>query len=73
MENLFCDRDISNKFDLKGSERNRMVDPTNQNNQNGEIVLLDENLIQSKFLCVFLEPLLFSIERRGLNQKKKNL
>lgn len=48
MENLFCDRDISNKFDLKGSERNRMVDPSNQNNQNGEIVLLDENLIQSK-------------------------
>lgn len=50
MENLFCDRDISNKFDLKGSERNRMVDPSNQNNQNGEIVLLDENLIQSKYI-----------------------
>lgn len=43
MENLFCDRDIDNKFDLKGSERNRLVDT---NNQNGEIVLLDENLIQ---------------------------
>lgn len=53
MENLFCDRDISNKFDLKGSERNRMVDPTNQNNQNGEIVLLDENLIQSEFSCLY--------------------
>ncbi|ALC42334.1 fab1, partial [Drosophila busckii] len=43
MENLFYGRDISNKFDLKGSERNRLVDPTNQN---GEIVLLDENLVQ---------------------------
>ncbi|XP_055381749.1 putative 1-phosphatidylinositol 3-phosphate 5-kinase [Condylostylus longicornis] len=44
MENLFYDCDIKNKFDLKGSERNRLVDPTNQNG--GEIVLLDENLIQ---------------------------
>uniref|UniRef100_A0A6B2EHR2 1-phosphatidylinositol-3-phosphate 5-kinase n=1 Tax=Phlebotomus kandelakii TaxID=1109342 RepID=A0A6B2EHR2_9DIPT len=43
MENLFFDREISNKFDLKGSDRNRLVDPTNQE---GEIVLLDQNLIQ---------------------------
>lgn len=46
MENLFYECEITNKFDLKGSDRNRLVDPTNQN---GEIVLLDENLIQSKF------------------------
>lgn len=45
MENLFYECEIANKFDLKGSDRNRLVDPTNQN---GEIVLLDENLIQSK-------------------------
>ncbi|KAL7737544.1 hypothetical protein ACLKA6_007669 [Drosophila palustris] len=43
MENLFYGCDISNKFDLKGSERNRHVDPTNQD---GEIVLLDENLVE---------------------------
>lgn len=43
MENLFCNRDIIEKFDLKGSLRNRMVDP---NRQSGEIVLMDENLIQ---------------------------
>ncbi|TDG46399.1 hypothetical protein AWZ03_007173 [Drosophila navojoa] len=43
MENLFYGCDISDKFDLKGSERNRLVDPTNMN---GEIVLLDENLVQ---------------------------
>lgn len=58
MENLFCDRDISNKFDLKGSERNRMVDPNNQNNQNGEIVLLDENLIQSKYSLLLISDYL---------------
>lgn len=46
MENLFYECEIANKFDLKGSDRNRLVDPTNQN---GEIVLLDENLIQSMF------------------------
>lgn len=46
MENLFYKCDIWNKFDLKGSVRNRLVDPTNQNGE--EIVLLDENLIQSK-------------------------
>lgn len=45
MENLFYDREISNKFDLKGSERNRLVDPSIQR---GETVLLDENLVQSK-------------------------
>lgn len=46
MENLFVNREISNKFDLKGSERNRLVDPTHQTS--GETVFLDENLIQSK-------------------------
>lgn len=45
MENLFYDNEIDNKFDLKGSVRNRLVDPNNQNGE--ETVLLDENLIQS--------------------------
>lgn len=49
MENLFFNCDISNKFDLKGSDRNRLVDPSNQN---GEIVLLDENLIKSKIILL---------------------
>lgn len=43
IENLFCDINIANKYDLKGSERNRLVDPTSQI---GETVLLDENLIK---------------------------
>ena len=46
IENLFCDRKIANKYDLKGSERNRLVDPTVQI---GETVLLDENLIKCEF------------------------
>lgn len=50
MENLFYDYDIDNKFDLKGSVRNRLVDPNNQNGE--ETVLLDENLIQSERLVI---------------------
>ncbi|XP_023294210.2 putative 1-phosphatidylinositol 3-phosphate 5-kinase isoform X2 [Lucilia cuprina] len=48
MENLFYECDIKNKFDLKGSERNRLVDPMNQ--QQGDIVLLDENFVQMSWL-----------------------
>lgn len=42
MENLFHGRSVKHKFDLKGSVRNRLVNPLEQE---GEIVLLDENLI----------------------------
>lgn len=45
MENLFYNRTVSQKFDLKGSMRNRLVHPENQE---GEIVLLDENLLKSE-------------------------
>lgn len=45
MENLFYNRKVSQKFDLKGSVRNRLINPENQE---GEIVLLDENLLNSK-------------------------
>nr|CAD7586824.1 unnamed protein product [Timema genevievae] len=43
MENLFYGRSVTHKFDLKGSVRNRLVNPTGQQ---GEIVLLDENLLK---------------------------
>ncbi|CAH1099797.1 unnamed protein product [Psylliodes chrysocephalus] len=43
MENLFYNRKVSQKFDLKGSMRNRLVIPDNQSE---EIVLLDENLMK---------------------------
>lgn len=55
MENLFYDYDIDNKFDLKGSLRNRLVDPNNQSGE--ETVLLDENLIQSKAPFHFMSNL----------------
>ncbi|XP_075148287.1 1-phosphatidylinositol 3-phosphate 5-kinase fab1 [Haematobia irritans] len=47
MENLFYECDIKNKFDLKGSERNRLVD---QNQQQGDTVLLDENFVQMSWM-----------------------
>ncbi|CAG2172837.1 unnamed protein product, partial [Oppiella nova] len=48
MENLFYRCHISQKFDLKGSIRNRMV-KNSSTSLNGEaLVLLDENLMQMK-------------------------
>lgn len=47
MENLFYVRDIIRKFDLKGSVRNRLVNI--KTCHEGEMVLLDENLINSKY------------------------
>ncbi|XP_047111766.1 1-phosphatidylinositol 3-phosphate 5-kinase [Schistocerca piceifrons] len=44
MENLFHARLVTHKFDLKGSVRNRLVNPSTD--QEGEIVLLDENLLK---------------------------
>ncbi|XP_017877426.1 1-phosphatidylinositol 3-phosphate 5-kinase isoform X2 [Ceratina calcarata] len=44
MENLFYKRTITEKFDLKGSVRNRLVNP-DDTCQEGELVLLDENLL----------------------------
>ena len=42
MENLFYQRNITQKFDLKGSARNRLADT----NTVDEVVLLDENLVR---------------------------
>ncbi|KAL6263914.1 hypothetical protein P5V15_003996 [Pogonomyrmex californicus] len=44
MENLFYNRIITDKFDLKGSVRNRLVNPDDTCHE-GELVLLDENLL----------------------------
>ncbi|XP_012235504.1 putative 1-phosphatidylinositol 3-phosphate 5-kinase [Linepithema humile] len=44
MENLFYKRIITDKFDLKGSVRNRLVNPDDMCHE-GELVLLDENLL----------------------------
>lgn len=50
MENLFYYKTITCIFDLKGFMRNRLVD---SKLQDGEIMLLDENLIKSKFPVLF--------------------
>ncbi|XP_023318163.1 1-phosphatidylinositol 3-phosphate 5-kinase isoform X2 [Trichogramma pretiosum] len=44
MENLFYNRSITDKFDLKGSQRNRLVNLEDFDHE-GELVLLDENLL----------------------------
>lgn len=50
MENLFYNKTLTQVFDLKGSERNRMINVTQQPNQaeNKDIVLLDENFLRCK-------------------------
>ena len=45
IENLFYGRDIQEKFDLKGSIRNRMVDTSTVADSN--LVLWDENLLKT--------------------------
>lgn len=45
MENLFYERRFSKIYDLKGSTRNRLIQATGKVNE----VLLDENLMESKF------------------------
>ncbi|XP_054715283.1 1-phosphatidylinositol 3-phosphate 5-kinase-like [Uloborus diversus] len=44
MENLFYNRNVSRKYDLKGSVRNRLVNTSGL--QEDDIVLLDENLLK---------------------------
>lgn len=51
MENLFYRRDISQKFDLKGSMRNRLVNTNSANVRADQLVLLDENLMQMTCDC----------------------
>lgn len=52
MENLFYKRAITDKFDLKGSVRNRLVNPDDMCHE-GELVLLDENLLNSKRYIIY--------------------
>ncbi|KAI7900547.1 uncharacterized protein BX663DRAFT_149637 [Cokeromyces recurvatus] len=49
MENLFYQRKIKKIFDLKGSMRNRHVQSTGKQDE----VLLDENLVECKSICIY--------------------
>lgn len=51
MENLFYNRTITDKFDLKGSVRNRLVNLDDTCHE-GELVLLDENLLNSTYFPI---------------------
>ena len=51
MENLFYKCNITQKFDLKGSMRNRLVNTSSPNLKADQIVLLDENLMQMTCDC----------------------
>ena len=51
MENLFYRRDINQKFDLKGSMRNRLVNTNSSDIKADQLVLLDENLMQMTCDC----------------------
>jgi 1-phosphatidylinositol-3-phosphate 5-kinase len=48
MENLFYSKKNTHVFDLKGSERNRMINVNSQTNKEPEkdLVLLDENFLR---------------------------
>ncbi len=50
LENLFYDKNLTQVFDLKGSERNRMinVDQQQSKQQEKDLVLLDENFLRCK-------------------------
>lgn len=63
MENLFYKRSITDKFDLKGSVRNRLVNPE-EAVQEGELVLLDENLLNSELKKLWF---FFKLEINHLN------
>jgi len=51
MENLFYGRNISQKFDLKGSIRNRLATATGKEHE--DLVLLDENLLNSTIFYLY--------------------
>ena len=53
LENLFYDKNLTQVFDLKGSERNRYVDQQNNKLAEKDVVLLDENFLRCNFFSVF--------------------
>jgi 1-phosphatidylinositol-3-phosphate 5-kinase len=60
MENLFYEHNPNRRFDLKGSMRNRKIEPTGQSDE----VLLDENLVET----IFESPLFVREHHRKLLQ-----
>lgn len=59
MENLFYNRNVKRKFDLKGSERNRLISASEA--EMTDCVLLDENFMKSNILnsVLYVDQLAF--------------
>lgn len=73
MENLFYNRVITDKFDLKGSVRNRLVNPEDVDRE-GELVLLDENLLNMS--CdspLYIRPHSKSVLNKAIEEDTKFL
>ncbi|XP_015119945.1 1-phosphatidylinositol 3-phosphate 5-kinase [Diachasma alloeum] len=73
MENLFYDRTITDKFDLKGSVRNRLVNPEDIAHE-GELVLMDENLLNMS--CdspLYIRPHSKAVLNKAIEQDTKFL
>lgn len=73
MENLFYARAITDKFDLKGSVRNRLVNPDDIDHE-GELVLLDENLLNMS--CdspLYIRPHANAVLNKAIEQDTKFL
>ncbi|XP_011310721.1 putative 1-phosphatidylinositol 3-phosphate 5-kinase [Fopius arisanus] len=73
MENLFYDRTITDKFDLKGSVRNRLVNPEDIDHE-GELVLMDENLLNMS--CdspLYMRPHSKAVLNKAIEQDTKFL
>ncbi|CAG5098005.1 Similar to fab1: Putative 1-phosphatidylinositol 3-phosphate 5-kinase (Drosophila melanogaster) [Cotesia congregata] len=73
MENLFYSRTITDKYDLKGSVRNRLVN-LEEADQEGELVLLDENLLNMS--CdspLYIRPHSKSVLNKAIEQDTKFL
>jgi 1-phosphatidylinositol-3-phosphate 5-kinase len=63
MENLFYDRELTRRFDLKGSMRNRRIESTGERDE----VLLDENLVD----IIFEKPIF--VREHTLKQLKASV
>lgn len=74
MENLFYNCNISQKFDLKGSMRNRLVDTNSSDLTSDQIVLLDENLLKMTCDCpLYIESHSKAILRAAIDNDSRFL
>lgn len=72
IENLLFNQDINKIFDLKGSNRNRIINSTG----NGKEVLLDQNMAQCEYIIykkIYIQLLLKNLSSLQKTQKKLSM